>query len=279
MLLGQPSNSGGTHFDYGTLTLYGPASTLVRLYARTSLRHAGRHDKEGPTTPHMQPLPGITHIRFSPIRVRSPLLTESLLFSLPVGTEMFHFPTFPPPGLCVQPGVTRHVVRGSPIRKSWSQRPVIDSTRLIADSHVLHRLLLPRHPPCALRNFHTHESPQMSNYLTKMSFSASPPRSTQPPRGMTTRSNDKNKMLASTIQFSNNSPHPTPRTPTRATLHKGEETTKPHTPKRCRAPAVPGPNSVPTPARSHQPHAFQPHKGVLTSSRHHHWHHFLMFHP
>ena len=92
MLLGQPSNSGGTHFDYGTLTLYGPASTLVRLYARTSLRHAGRHDKEGPTTPHMQPLPGITHIRFSPIRVRSPLLTESLLFSLPVGTEMFHFP-------------------------------------------------------------------------------------------------------------------------------------------------------------------------------------------
>ena len=162
MLLGRPSNSGGTHFDYGTLTLYGPASTLVRLYARTSLRHAGRHDKEGPTTPHMQPLPGITHIRFSPIRVRSPLLTESLLFSLPVGTEMFHFPTFPPTGLCVQPVVTRHVVRGFPIRKSWSQRPVIDSTRLIADSHVLLRLLLPRHPPCALRNFQTLEVQKMS---------------------------------------------------------------------------------------------------------------------
>ena len=108
MLLGQPPNSGGTHFDYGTLTLYGPASTLVRLYARTSLRHAGRHDKEGPTTPHMQPLPGITHIRFSPIRVRSPLLTESLLFSLPVGTEMFHFPTFPPTALCVQAEVAGH---------------------------------------------------------------------------------------------------------------------------------------------------------------------------
>ena len=106
MLLGQPPNSGGTHFDYGTLTLYGPASTLVRLYARTSLRHAGRHDKEGPTTPHMQPLPGITHIRFSPIRVRSPLLTESLLFSLPVGTEMFHFPTFPPRTLYIQVRVT-----------------------------------------------------------------------------------------------------------------------------------------------------------------------------
>ena len=57
---------------------------------------AGRPGTTRPTTPMMQPLPGITHHRFSLIRVRSPLLTESLLFSLPVGTEMFHFPTFPP---------------------------------------------------------------------------------------------------------------------------------------------------------------------------------------
>ena len=49
----------------------------------------------GPTTPIMQRLPAITHDRFSLFRVRSPLLTESLLFSLPVGTEMFHFPTLP----------------------------------------------------------------------------------------------------------------------------------------------------------------------------------------
>jgi hypothetical protein len=35
-------------------------------------------------------------------RFRSPLLSESRLFSLPVGTEMFHFPTFPPSALCVQ---------------------------------------------------------------------------------------------------------------------------------------------------------------------------------
>ena len=45
--------------------------------------------------------------RFSLIRVRSPLLTESLLFSLPAGTEMFHFPAFPPRTLCVQMRVTR----------------------------------------------------------------------------------------------------------------------------------------------------------------------------
>ena len=30
-----------------------------------------------PTTPHVQPLPGITHVRFSLIRFRSPLLPES----------------------------------------------------------------------------------------------------------------------------------------------------------------------------------------------------------
>ena len=30
------------------------------------------------------------------LRFRSPLLTESHLFSLPTGTEMFHFPAFPP---------------------------------------------------------------------------------------------------------------------------------------------------------------------------------------
>src|SRR5674476_228201 len=54
----------------------------------------------------MQRLPAITHDRFSLIRFRSPLLTESRLLSLPVGTEMFHFPTFPPPTLYIQVGVT-----------------------------------------------------------------------------------------------------------------------------------------------------------------------------
>src|SRR5690625_3112661 len=54
----------------------------------------------------MQPLPGLTHDRFSHLRVRSPLLTESLLFSLPAGTEMFHFPTFPPTRLYIHPAVT-----------------------------------------------------------------------------------------------------------------------------------------------------------------------------
>ena len=96
--------------------------------------------------------------RFSLIRVRSPLLTESLLFSLPVGTEMFHFPTFPPHSLCVQLQVTTQPYdpwRGFPIRTSSDHRSVINSPRLIADSYVLLRFLVPRHPPCALKNLAT----------------------------------------------------------------------------------------------------------------------------
>ena len=115
-------------------------------------------DRRSPTTPTMQRLPAITHDRFSLIRVRSPLLTESLLFSLPVGTEMFHFPTFPLPALYIQAGVTRsykYAQRGFPIRTSSDQSSLISSPRLIADCYVLLRLQMPRHPPFALRNLTT----------------------------------------------------------------------------------------------------------------------------
>ena len=46
--------------------------------------------------------------RFGLIPFRSPLLWESLLISLPLGTEMFHFPRFASSGLCVQPEMTGH---------------------------------------------------------------------------------------------------------------------------------------------------------------------------
>ena len=39
---------------------------------------------------------------------------------------------------------------GFPIRKSPDQRPFSVSPGLIAAVHVLHRLQMPRHPPCAL---------------------------------------------------------------------------------------------------------------------------------
>ena len=46
--------------------------------------------------------------RFSLFPVRSPLLGESLLFSSPSGTEIFHFPELAPPHLWIQCGVRRH---------------------------------------------------------------------------------------------------------------------------------------------------------------------------
>src|SRR5215217_5738652 len=57
---------------------------------------------------------------------------------------------------CGSPGSSRPW-RGFPIRTPWDHSPVIDSPRLIADSYVLLRLLMPRHPPCALKNLTTKE--------------------------------------------------------------------------------------------------------------------------
>ena len=94
-----------THFDYGVRTLSDWPFKTIRLYAAVTLTLRQKNLKS-PATPCMQRLPAITHTRFSLIRFRSPLLTESRLFSLPVGTEMFHFPTFPLPALYIQAGVT-----------------------------------------------------------------------------------------------------------------------------------------------------------------------------
>src|SRR5229473_4683188 len=81
-----------------------------------------------PATPNAQRLPAMTRARFGLFPFRSPLLRESRLLSLPVGTEMFHFPTFPPPALCVQAGVTGHYARrvspfGNPRIEVWLPTP------------------------------------------------------------------------------------------------------------------------------------------------------------
>ena len=72
-------------FGYGAFTRCGPPFQTVRLSAVS-----GRFD--GPTTP----AGASPHRRFGLLRVRSPLLTQSLLLSFPPGTEMFQFPGFAP---------------------------------------------------------------------------------------------------------------------------------------------------------------------------------------
>jgi len=71
-------------------------------------------------------------------------------------------------------------VPGYPIRTSSDHSSVDSSPRPIAASHVLHRLLMPRHPPCALDNLtNTHIKKSRHNKTLQ-----------------------KQKMLASTVQFS-----------------------------------------------------------------------------
>jgi hypothetical protein len=102
--------------------------------------------------------------RFRLFPFRSPLLRESRLLSFPQGTEMFQFPWFPLPALCVQAGVPPFFAAvGSPIRTSTDQCSVGSSPWLIAATHVLHRLQAPRHPPLAFVAWRTRCSCSLCN--------------------------------------------------------------------------------------------------------------------
>ena len=84
--------------------------------------------------------------RFGLVPVRSPLLGESRLIYFPAVTEMFHFAAFALAWWLIGPP-------GCPIRKSTTQSLAYSSSLHIAVRHVLRRLLMPRHPPCALCSF------------------------------------------------------------------------------------------------------------------------------
>jgi hypothetical protein len=93
------------------------------------------------------------------LRFRSPLLTESQCCFLFLRVlRCFTSPRSPPPAIHSPAGNTTSLVLGYPIRTSSDPRSVDNSPRHIAASHVLHRLPVPRHPPCALRHLqHTQQ--------------------------------------------------------------------------------------------------------------------------
>ena len=99
------------------------------------------------------PVYATPHTRFGLFPVRSPLLGESLLFSLPAGTKMFQFPA-----LASSTWSRMYVLHT--YRLSHSEIPgsrvICTYPGLIAAYHVLHRLCEPRHPPCALLYFVLH---------------------------------------------------------------------------------------------------------------------------
>ena len=104
----------------------------------------------GPTTPYAQRLPAVARARFSLLRFRSPLLTEYLL--LPVLRCFTSRRSLPHP-MHSGTGSTTRLVLGFPIRTPSDHGSLASSPRLIAGCYVLLRLLVPRHPPCALKSF------------------------------------------------------------------------------------------------------------------------------
>ena len=106
----------------------------------------------GPTTPRTQPLPGITRTQFSLLRFRSPLLTEYLFLRV---LRCFTSPRSPQRPINSSAGNQTQLWPGFPIRTPSDHSSFANSPRLIAGHHVLHRLLMPRHPPCAHKHFTT----------------------------------------------------------------------------------------------------------------------------
>ena len=86
---------------------------------------------------------------------RSPLLRKSIFLSLPPATKMFQFT-----GLLLHTyvfsmqwlGIT---LAGFPHSEISGSKRTYSSPKRIVVRHVLHQLLVPRHPPCALSNLIT----------------------------------------------------------------------------------------------------------------------------
>ena len=96
-----------------------------------------------PLSAPITPAHALRHRRFGLFPVRSPLLGESLLLSLPPGTKMFQFPGFAPRisrGVGIAPdGLPHSDIRGS--------KCICHSPRLFAACHVLLRLREPQASP------------------------------------------------------------------------------------------------------------------------------------
>ena len=93
------------------------------------------------------------------VRVRSPLLAESLLISFPPGTEMFQFPGFASPAYEFS---RRYTLRcGFPHSDMFGSMSARNSPNLIAACYVLHRLSVPRHPPNALVMLDPYQKPDL----------------------------------------------------------------------------------------------------------------------
>ena len=124
--------------DYGVLTLYDSAFQQIRLVVEliTLLMRS------------YNPQSASTWVWAVPISLAATFGISVIYF--PPGTEMVHFPGLAHTRLCIQRAVTGVHPVGFPHSEILGSKPACGSPRLIAASHVLHRLLAPRHSPYAL---------------------------------------------------------------------------------------------------------------------------------
>ena len=134
------------HFGYGALTPCGRPFQSVPLCPSNPTSRSRNPRGQAPW--------------FGLLRVRSPLLAKSLLFSLPPGTEMFHFPGCRAGGLWIDPASTAISGGGLPHSEIHGSKRVGRSPWLIAASRVLRRLAMPRHPPHARQRLRGQSRPR-----------------------------------------------------------------------------------------------------------------------
>ena len=154
-----PDGPGGFAQNYSCSALLRmtPGSLRVRVRDSHPLRcgvPAASTPRQDATSCSYYPRSASPHHGFGLFPVRSPLLGESLLFSLPQGTKMFQFPWFASlhtVGIAAlqAAGLSHSEIAGSTVTCTYPA--------LIAAYHVLHRLREPRHPPDALNHFRLHD--------------------------------------------------------------------------------------------------------------------------
>jgi hypothetical protein len=145
----------------------------------------------GPTTPGGQRRQPVTSTRFGLVPVRSPLLGESRLISVPPATEMFHFAGLPATGYVFTCRSRSFLTWWLPHSEIPGSQLARSSPRLIAACHVLHRRLPPRHPPCALTHFNPNFASRPESHALHRTNTAQPlPRTQNGVRGENLVSHD-----------------------------------------------------------------------------------------
>ena len=131
--------SGSCHarspFVYGAFTLSGWLSQ----------NHSTRLTRQS-----CSPNPGVHALRFGLFRVRSPLLTESIVSFSSSGYLDVSVHRVPLHTLWIGVWMIRVLRTGFPHSDICGSRIICISPQLFAAYHVFLRLLVPRHPPCAL---------------------------------------------------------------------------------------------------------------------------------